>query len=318
MIGASRNEWLNPFLGRLQQNKLRIVLIVIYFAILFWVFTWVKALILTVDTIALLEFLERVPISHRLRKLIDILMPSIYLFFGFLLVFAYNDIIVSVRFYGAADSFFNTIDMWLLRGTSVAAICHWALGAFPIAVFKFLEFIYYGMFPQVGAALLISSLYYGKQRGLQFVGSIMTAYYIALLLFYMWPSQGPYYLCHAHFSVFPDTLQTFSVQKTLLANAQRLWEHIPLRHISTDYYIAFPCMHIAQPLIAMWFLRHWKRMVFALAFYDIVLTISILFLEWHYLVDILASFPLAALAVAMVDGQSMWIWLTRRKPIDAA
>jgi hypothetical protein len=313
VIAAPREQGLNPFLDRLQQDKLRIALIVIYFLILFWVFTWVKALILTVDAIAVLEFLERVKTPQRRQKLIGIVMPAIYLFVGFLLVFAYNDIIVSVRFYGAADSFFNAIDTWLLRGSSIPRISHWALTRFPISIFKFLEFIYYGMFPQVGAALLITSLYHGKQRGLQFVGAILTAYYLALLLFYLWPSHGPYYLCPTHFFVFPDTLQTFATQKRLLENAQRLWNHIPPRHISTDYYIAFPCMHIAQPLIVMWFLRGWKRMVLMLAAFDLLLAIAILFLEWHYFVDILASFPLAVLAIATVDGRAMWMWLTQRE-----
>jgi len=317
VIGDSKEQGLGPFLARTRQNKIRIVFVVIYFVILFWALTWLKALILTVNTIALLEFWERVKTPQRRQKLIGLLTPAIYLFIGFLLVFAYNDIIVSVRFYGAADSSFNAIDTWLLRGSSVSHICHWALQVFPISVFKFLEFIYYGMFPQVGAGLLITTLYFGKQRGLQFVGAILTAYYLALLLFYIWPSQGPYYLCPAHFSLFPNALQTFAVQKTLLANSQRLWNHIPIHHISTDYYIAFPCMHIAQPLIVMWFLRRWKRMVLVLAAFDLVLVIAILFLEWHYVVDILASFPLAALAIAAVDGRNMWMWLTRRETAGA-
>jgi hypothetical protein len=318
LIGGSMEQGLGPFLVRIQQNKIRIVFGVSYFVILLWALTWLKALILTMDTIALLEFWERVKTAQQRKKLLGVLPPAIYLFAGFLLVFAYNDIIVSVRFYGAADSSFNAIDTWLLQGSSVSRICHWALQVFPVPVFKFLEFIYYGMFPQVGAALLITTLYFGKRRGLQFVGAILTAYYLALVLFYLWPSQGPYYLCPAHFSVSSNGIETFAVQKSLLANAQRLWDHFPLRQISTDYYIAFPCMHIAQPLIVMWFLRRWKRMVLALAVFDLVLVIAILFLEWHYVVDILASFPLAAMAIASVDGRNIWIWMIRRETGDLA
>ena len=311
-FGTTRDQGLELFWQRYRRQKLRIVFILVYFFILLWAFQWVKALVLTVDAIALLEYLERTKTSERYRKLIGLMAPAFYLFVGFLLVFSYNDIIVSVRFYAASDPTFKAIDAWLLHGGSVSEISHWAFGVFPISVFRFLEFIYYGMFPQVGAALLISTLYYGKQRGMQFVGAILTAYYLALALFYMWPSQGPYWLCTTHFFVFPHNLETFAVQKQLLTNAQKFWNHTPLTHISTDYYIAFPCMHIAQPLIVMWFLRQWRRIVLALAIYDLILVVAILFLEWHYLIDILASFPLAALAIASVDGSAMWLWLTRQ------
>lgn len=312
-LGVPCDQGLKPFWHRLLNQKFRIVFILIYFLILLWAFQWVKAVMLTVDAIALLEYLERTKTSERCRKLIGLVAPAFYLFVGFLLVFAYNDIIVSIRFFGADDSIFKAMDAWLLHGGSVSGISHWALSVFPISAFKFLEFIYYGMFPQVGAALLISTLYYGKQRGMQFVGAILTAYYLALALFYLWPSQGPYWLCPTHFSALPQNLETFAVQQQLLANAQKFWNHTPPTHISTDYYIAFPCMHIAQPLIVMWFLRQWRRTVLALAIYDLILVAAILFLEWHYLIDILASFPLAGLAIASVDGSGMWMWLTRQE-----
>jgi hypothetical protein len=298
------------FFQSLWRQKLRIVFIVLYFGILFWATSWGKALVLTVDAIAILEFLQAGQASAQREKMLGVLAPAVLLFFGFLLVFAYNDIIASVRFFGERDSFFNSIDTWLMHGNSVSSISHWAVGVFSLRVFRFLEFIYFGMFPQVGAALLICSLCYGKRRGMQFVATILTAYYTALGLFYIWPSHGPYWLCSTHFSVFPSKLQTFLAQKQLLANAQGLWDHTRRAAISTDYFIAFPCMHIAQPLIAMWFLRQWKRMVLALAIYDALLVIAILFLEWHYLIDILASLPVAAGAIACADGGGVWRWLT--------
>jgi len=296
------------------QEKIRIFLIAASFLVLFWAAGSLgKAIVLTVDAIAVLEFLQNEQITDRRKTLLDVLAPAFFLFVGFLLVFSYNDIIVSVRFFGKADPLFNAMDTWLMRGISVSRISHWALSVFPLFIFKFLEFIYYGMFPQVGAALLICSICYGRRRGMQFVGAIVTAYLVALGLFYVWPSQGPYWLCPTHFSVFPKALQTFAVQKQLLANAQGLWEHTRRAAISTDYYVAFPCLHITQPLIVMWFLRRWKRMVLALAIYNAVLVVAILFLEWHYLIDILASFPLAGLAITSIDGASLWTWLTGRE-----
>jgi hypothetical protein len=312
-IGAPYGEGLGPLLERMRSDKRRVLLSAVFFLALLWAFTWAKALILTVDAVVLLEFLERVGGRDRRTAIVGVLAPATYLFVGFLLVFAYNDIILSVRFFAQNDAAFQAADKWLLGGSSVAAICHWAVSRFPVWFFQFLHLVYIGMFPQVGAALVISSLRSGKTRGLQFVGAIVTAYYVALALFYVWPSQGPYYLCPVHFSDFPKAVPEYAMQLRSIANSQALWAHAGIARISTDYYIALPCMHIAQPLIVLWFLRHWKRAVMVLAAYDLLLVVAILFLEWHYLVDILASVPVAGLAIASVDRREFWHWLVRRE-----
>jgi hypothetical protein len=237
LIATPPSQGLGPLLNRLRRDKLRIVLIVVCFCVLLFASTWVKALVLTADIVALLEFWERTEPPERSKSIGKILPPALYLFAGFLLVFAYNDIIMSVRFFGATDVAFNSADQWLLHGLSVSRICHWALGVFPVSLFHFLDFIYYGMFPQIGAGLVISGLCYGKARGLQFVGTILTAYYIALLLAFIWPSQGPYYLCPIHFAQFPKTLQTYGVQMQSILNCQALWRHAAPSRISTDYYV---------------------------------------------------------------------------------
>jgi hypothetical protein len=302
LIAFPSKDTLRPMLQRFRDQKLRVIFVLIFFVALAWAFTWLKSLVLTVDTIALLELRERVQPHGLRRALVSILPPAAYLFCVFLLVFAYNDIIVSVRFFGAADPTFNAMDQWLLRGVSVSDLCHWALRTFPVSFFRFLEFIYFGMFPQIGAALILCSLVFGTRRGVQLVGAIAMAYYLALCLFFLWPSQGPYYLCPIHFTQFPETLRTYSAQKGFIAAALALWHHVPRSRISFDYFVAFPCMHIAQPLIVMWFLRPWKRMVIALATYDAMLLVAIVLLEWHYVVDILGGVLVAVLAVALVDG----------------
>jgi len=314
LIGFSPAETLAPALERVRREKVRILLVLAYFMVLGWALTWLKALVLTVDTVAMLEVRERLRPNSLLRSASAILPPAIYLFVGLLLVSAYNDIILSVRFFAADDAAFNSMDKWLLHGLSVPQLCHWALQVFPLSFFRFLEFIYYGMFAQIGAALILISQHYGKRRGLQFAGAVLTGYYLALVLFYLWPSQGPYYLCPAHFSQFPSVLRTYAAQKGSVEGALALWDHKSLSRISFDYYIAFPCMHIVQPIIVMWFLRFWKRMIVALAAYNVVLVVAIVLLEWHYVVDILAGAVVAGFAIAAVDGSGLW--RRRRSPRD--
>ncbi len=72
------------------------------------------------------------------------------------MVLAYNSAIVSVRFNFAYDPTLAAIDRFLLRGRSVSDLAHWAVGAFPFSVFRALEFIYFGMFPQIGAAVAVA------------------------------------------------------------------------------------------------------------------------------------------------------------------
>ena len=301
LIGLPRREVWDPFLAHYRENPLRIVAALVYFVILAWVTTGAKALVLTVDTIALLELRDRLK-ARGLHAVSAVLAPAAYLFFGFLMVLAYNCVIVSVRFNFATDPALAAIDRFLLHGHSVWDLVHWAVGVFPLSFFRALEFVYFGMFPQIGAAILVTALCDGKARALRFVGTILMSYYFALAIFYLWPAQGPYYLCPAHFSRFPASLQSYNIQKTLIPHALALWHHEPISRISTDYFIGFPCMHIVQPLIVMWFLRRWKRIVIALAVYDVVLVIAILLLEMHYVVDFLVGLLVAALAITITGG----------------
>jgi PAP2 superfamily len=304
LIGLPAETMIKPLLHRYQRQPLRFLLLVLYAGILFWAFGWVKALILTVDTFALLEFFER-RASPQIRKtLTAILLPALYLFCGFLLVFAYNCVIVSLRFNFAYDAVFNAADKWLLHGWTVSDLSHWAIRRFPLSFFQSLEFIYFGMFAQIGAAILLVAIHDGRDRAMQYIGTILTAYYLALAIFYLWPSQSPYYLCVNHFSHFPESLQAYRIQLFLNQHAVMLSNHVPIRRISSDYFIAFPCMHIAQPLIVMWFLRRWRRMLLVLAGYDLLLIVAILLLEWHYFVDILAGALVAAVAIAITGVPS--------------
>jgi hypothetical protein len=312
LIGLPWQASLGPLLERYQREPLRIVLLLIYLVVLGWALTWFTAVLLTVDAVAIIEFRERE--LHKPRRGPGaILLPALYLVASFLLVSAYNVIIVSVHFGFAYDAAFNAMDSWILHGWSVSDLSHWALRTFPLPFFQFLEFIYFGMFPQIGAAIILVTLHDGKNQGLQFVGTILMAYYLSLGLFYLWPSQGPYYLCPGHFSRFPSTLVTYSIQKFLIRDALALWNHVPISRISTDYFIAFPCMHIAQPIIVAWFLRRWKRMLLALCAYDAILIVSILLLEWHYLVDIIGGILVAGIAIAITTGAT----IQRNRATDA-
>jgi len=302
LIGLPRQQIWEPLAARYRQSPFRIVAMLAYLVILAWATSWMKAVVLTVDTIALLELRDRQKTQGQRHAVVAFLPAAAYLFFGFLMVLAYNYAIVSARFNFATDPALAAIDRWLLRGHSVWDITHWAVQTFPLSFFQALEFIYFGMFPQIGAAIILVALSDGRTRALQFVGTILTSYYLALAIFYIWPAQGPYYLCPEHFSRFPASLQAYTIQKTLIPRALALWHHEPISRISTDYFIGFPCMHIVQPLIVLWFLRRWRRMLAVLAAYDVLLVIAVLLLEQHYVIDFIVGVLVAAVAILISGG----------------
>ncbi len=90
----------------------------------------------------------------------------------------------------------------------------------------------------------------------------------------------------------------------MLLNAQYLWEQKPVHIIPMGFYISFPCMHIAQPIVVLWFLKKWKRMVAVLLIYDVLLVAAILLLEWYYFVDLLGGVVVVAAAVLVMGYKS--------------
>ncbi len=233
----------------------------------------------------------------------SVLQPSLYLFLGFLLVFCYNDVIAALRFTGAADLMLNRIDSWLLGGNTVSSLAHKALLNLPSGAFDWMGRIYVGLFPQIGVCLLLLALRQGKKRAMQFTGTILTGYFLALILFYFLPATGPYFICPDHFSIFPKNLSgVYGAQLAFSEQLNVLRSHQHLSTAGVHYYIAFPCMHLAQPIIMVWYLRKWKPVAALLLAFDAVLIPSILFLEQHYLVDLLAAVIIALAAILMTGG----------------
>lgn len=305
LVALQHPRVLMRFGQRLVQSKARVVLLGAFALVLTFLTGVVAAALSVIFAIAVDEFIaeSRSPGKHPARHIASLLPAISYLFLGLVLAFVYTNIIVRLRFFGSYDEVFNHADRLLFRIT-VPDLAHRVHAALPAWCFAALNAIYYGMFAQIGAALLICGLRSGARRALQFVGAILVAYFLSLTIFYIWPSHGPYYLCSDHFqhvAWLNGNVGAYTTQRNLLANAQYLWQGLPVRQIPTGYYVAFPCMHIAQPLIVLWFLRRWKVMLGALAIYDVILVSAIVLLEWHYMVDLLGGAAVATLAIVLTD-----------------
>jgi hypothetical protein len=259
---------------------------------------WSPGLFVASVACVVLEFLYRHP-TGRLSIVSSFLLPASYLLLGVVLVCYYNDIAASVRFPGTYDPFFMRLDSWL--GVDVPLVSKQAVAMFSPRILVWAEQIYFRMFDVLGATLVLIALEGGLRRAMQFVGAILLAYYITLGLFLVVPSQGPFYLCLDHASSFPNTLVSYPIQMSLLAQAKDMWQHTSTMATQGGYFISFPCMHVVKPAVALWYLRGHRRIAFLLFAYLLALPVAIILLEWHYLVDIPVGFAIAALVIVISD-----------------
>ena len=233
----------------------------------------------------------------RWRAALNTLIPWIYLTIALQIVLVWNATIVSVRHYNLYDAFFQHMD-WVLFHISVQHIAH---SHFASVLYRPAEAIYYAMPGVMGAALLFLCVAGDCSAAWDFAGSIALAYYLSLILFFLFPANGPFTLDP---TPLPAFLPTASIQHASKINPLLLYHHSAWIASAYGYFIAFPSMHIVQPLLAGWYLRRWKR-VSALVFaYCALLVASILILEWHYAVDILGGI-LVAIAAAWLAPISL-------------
>jgi hypothetical protein len=299
------DETIAPIIRRLENQKARFLFLIPLMVFLIWHDGIAFGLVLLVDGIALLEFVDRIsqnPISCA-KRFLNVFIPLVYLFIAFILVFAYNDVIALWRYDGSWEFVLNRADAFLLSGRTISPLAHAVLSRWP-SLIPTLQVLYFGMFAQVGAAIAILAWCEGRSTALKFVGTVIYGYYIALFIFCLMPAFGPTTICPDHFSVLPSSLPVYEIQKESLATLDKLKSFHASDNVGLDYLIGFPCMHLVQPLIVLWSLRKWKWMVAALIVYDILLVPAILLLEWHYVVDLVAAVPVAALAIAVTGRET--------------
>jgi PAP2 superfamily len=228
----------------------------------------------------------------------NFLLPGAYFFIGVILVLAYNALILSVSPISYDETLLK-IDRWFLAGSSVSELSRIASATLPSSVFTILDWLYLAMFNEIGAVLVLVGLMRGYKEGCRYVGTLLMAYYAALLIFYAYPTLSPYFLCSDHWSHLPAT-NAAVIQRIFVGRMPVLRSAFTL-NVQADYNIAFPCMHIALAVIAWWFCREWKRIARVLFVYNVALIPSILLLEWHYAVDVLGGIAVAALAIAITN-----------------
>jgi len=277
-----------------RHNRWRVVPALFMTGILVFVFGLKAGVLVAIAGLAGLEFYYR---KGNWSAIAGALLPWAYLAFGIQLALYLSSVIVSLRPCTLYDTTFDRFDALLLFGHTVPSLSRAVTPLYVPA-----EIVYYSIGGVMGAAILFLCLSGDRPAAFQMCGAIVTAYYISLVVFLILPAQGPFTAAGL-----PPQLFTARVQRASLANALALYHHAGWMTPPMGYYVAFPSLHMAQPLIAAWFLRKWDRVSIIVFGYCILLAPAIVILQWHYVVDIIGGLAVAALAV----------WLVARAPVMA-
>lgn len=265
---------------------------------------WRTGLLMTVDALAVAELLLRRGRDFE-RSMLDVVIPAAYLFCGVLLLYSFNHALAGIQFAGGNDGLMARLDaQWF--GFSASRVAHLAQQFLPGWVFALLEFGYFGLYGRLGAALALVALLDGRGAAIKMVRTMMLGYAIAVAIFAVLPVKGPYLTCtlpeaaHGHATAAWETEQAL-VEKVRLLDAHRTDGEAGTIDV-LDYYIGFPSMHAALPLIALWSLRRRRRaaLCMGIVYAGLLLPATIL-LEWHYLIDLVGGVLTAAAAIALSE-----------------
>lgn len=285
------------------ERKTRIALALVLAIYILFIFKSWLGVVFAIDVLCLSDLIRQSKQAFRLA-LADVFFPSLYLFCGLVLTFALNHAIAGIRYAGTYDPVFEQIDLAIFH-VRVSDIANWGLSHLPHWFFELLEKVYLSITIQVGAVLILAALLGNRRYAMSFVRALLVCYSLALIAFFAWPAKGPYSTSPVLVSSCTQSLTVFRTQGSLLARIRMLWAHDLTSNLTSvnalDYFISFPCMHVALPTIAIWFLRPWKKIAFIFLALDGTLLIpSIVLLNWHYLVDLLGGFAVALLSIYLV------------------
>jgi membrane-associated phospholipid phosphatase len=316
VVGLPWGITVAPLLGRLRKIPL-LLLVTVNAAITIWALGFVLGVVVFIDGLALIELLTRR--KDRVgSSLLDILIPAFYLLCGLIAVFAFNHAFVAIRYGGTYDAAFRRLDNAIFH-TGSYRVSQWCLDHLPRWVFELENFAYFSIWSRVGAFLVLCGVLGGRKHAMELVRALLLGYAIALLVFLAVPAKGPYSIHPVKAPSYAQSLGAFETQKVLTARMKELWAHHltpDVRDVGVgDYYVSFPSLHAAIPLIAIWFLRRWRRIsLVALGIYGALLLPSLILLEWHYIVDVFGGFGVALLTI-WLSGRISGGWTVRKRTL---
>lgn len=307
IVGLPFRVTVLPFLHRVRALKALALLLVAAATALCWCFGIGTGIVFFVDSLALAELFERCK-ERFLSKLLDLLIPCAYLFASLVAVFAFNHGIVGTRYGGTDDAALSKLDSKIFNANA-SAIASWGIHHLPIRVLKWFDFVYFSIWSRFGAALALIAVLGSRSEAIKFVRNVLVCYVIGLIIFAVVPAKGPYSINETYLAGYPKDLGSYTTQQALVSRIKKLYTHRLTKDVREvgigDYYISFPSLHAALPIIALWFLRRLKRIQRIAVFFYLLLLTAVVFLGWHYLIDIVGGWGVACLSIVLTE------WISR-------
>ena len=126
LIGFPLSQTVKPVWIRYRQQRARIPAFAIFAIWMLLQFGVALGGMIVVDGLVLAELMDRSrgSLDTMATALRSVAGPAVYLFFGLVAMFCYNDLIASMKFIGAYDAFFLKVDSVLMSGHSISGLAH--------------------------------------------------------------------------------------------------------------------------------------------------------------------------------------------------
>ncbi|MEZ5093237.1 phosphatase PAP2 family protein [Nocardioides sp.] len=210
--------------------------------------------------------------------------------------FSYHNLKSWLVFRPTHDDLLARWDTWLFLGHDPAALLHgllgegWATWAL-IAVYEsFPSFVSFA-FP---AALVLADR---MRHGYVYIASAAWVWIFGTLSYYAIPSFGPFHETPATFAALPHSIVT-DTQAKYVAQRAYLLAH-PEASDAAAQIAAFASLHVGVSTVIWLMLRYYgfRRIGVVWAIYLGLTMVATVYLGWHYVLDDIVGFAMAAAAV---------------------
>ena len=137
-------------------------------------------------------------------------------------------------------------------------------------------------------------------------------YILGLVLYFLFPAQGPIYYYPERFEMIQTQMEktsNYQIQRKLWEVYEQVKQYPPQEFCELtkmsgirNGIAAFPSLHIAISCVLLFFLFRYVRLIFWLCFFPfLTMVLATIYFGWHYVVDDIAGFVLACFVLFFVD-----------------
>ncbi len=161
-----------------------------------------------------------------------------------------------------------------------------------------------------------------KERFIRWMTALVLLTVFGLLGYWLYPMAPPW-MAADRLNLIPDLARpgTRGLRLLHLSFADRLWTHGKNNNQMVNPVAAMPSLHAGYSMLFSWFFfkrvtRLWAKVLLAL--YPLVMAFTLVYGGEHYMIDIIAGWLLAIIAVEISDRLHDWRELRNVAPEDAA